>query len=129
MFSLVQSDQDARRFSTLGVPSVGVLIASGVVNTFHQVGDFPALLGTDYGRLLVAKLALFVVMLGLATVNRSLSARRLAADDRDVARRPWVFDKQSAAMDRLLAAHAPQFADRMFPEEFAAKYLLNTNPQ
>ena len=73
----------ARRFSTLGVASVGVLIASGVVNAFHQVGDFPVLLGTDYGRLLVAKLALFAVMLGLATVNRSLSTRRLAADDRD----------------------------------------------
>ena len=50
-------------------------------------------------------------------------------NDRDLARRPWVFDKQSAAVDRLLAAHAPQFADRMFPEEFTAKYLLNTNPQ
>lgn len=50
-------------------------------------------------------------------------------NDRDLARRPWVFDKQSAAVDRLLAAHAPQFADRMFPEEFTAKHLLNTNAQ
>ena len=48
-------------------------------------------------------------------------------NDRDLARRPWVFDKQSGAVDRLLAAHAPQFADRMFPEEFTAKHLLNTN--
>jgi hypothetical protein len=47
--------------------------------------------------------------------------------DRDLARRPWVFDKQSAAVDRLLAASAPHFADRMFPEEYTAKYLLDAN--
>jgi hypothetical protein len=50
-------------------------------------------------------------------------------NDRDLARRPWVFDKQSAAVDRLLAAFAPRFADRMSPEEFTAKRLLNTNAQ
>jgi len=50
-------------------------------------------------------------------------------NDRDLARRPWVFDKQSAAVDKLLAAYAPHFADRMFAEEFTAKYLLNATAQ
>lgn len=50
-------------------------------------------------------------------------------NDRDLARRPWVFDKQSAAVDRLLAADVPHFADRMFPEEFTATYLLKPAAQ
>lgn len=45
-------------------------------------------------------------------------------NDRDLARRPWVFDKQSAAVDKMLAASAPHFRDRMFSEEYTAKYLL-----
>ena len=50
-------------------------------------------------------------------------------NDRDLARRPWVFDKQSAAVDRLLAADVPHFADRMFPEEFTARFLLRPAAQ
>ncbi len=34
---------------------------------------FPALIGTDYGRLLLAKLGLFAAMLGLAVTNRGVS--------------------------------------------------------
>jgi hypothetical protein len=49
-------------------------------------------------------------------------------NDRELARRPWVFDKQSAAVDKLLAAYAPHFADRLLPNEYTVKYLLHTNP-
>ena len=42
-------------------------------------------------------------------------------NDRELPRRPWVFDKQSGAVDKLLAASAPHFADRMFPEQYAAE--------
>jgi putative copper resistance protein D len=65
-----------RRFSTLGVISVGALAASGLGNTWYLVGDLPALIGTNYGRLLLAKLALFAAMATLAAVNRwSLTVR------------------------------------------------------
>lgn len=72
----------ARRFSTLGVASVGVLTASGLANTWYQVGSVPSLLGTDYGRLLVAKLALFAAMLVLATINRGIATQPLSGGDR-----------------------------------------------
>lgn len=41
-------------------------------------------------------------------------------NDRTLARRPWVFDKQFATVDALLAASAPCFAQRAFSEEYAA---------
>jgi hypothetical protein len=44
-------------------------------------------------------------------------------NDRELPRRPWVFDKRSRAVDKILAATAPHFADRMFPEEYAAERI------
>jgi putative copper export protein/mono/diheme cytochrome c family protein len=70
-----------RRFSTLGVICVGSLMLSGVVNSWYEVGTFPALVGTDYGRLLVAKLVLFMTMLAFATVNRGLSMQLASKED------------------------------------------------
>lgn len=45
-------------------------------------------------------------------------------NDRELARRPWVFDKSYSAVDKLLAALAPHFSDRLFPEQYAARNLL-----
>ncbi|MBU6507509.1 MAG: copper homeostasis membrane protein CopD [Alphaproteobacteria bacterium] len=59
-----------RRFSLLAVVSVGVLLASGIVNTWYLAGNVPALIGTLYGRLLLLKIALFLAMLTIAAVNR-----------------------------------------------------------
>jgi putative copper resistance protein D len=67
-----------RRFSALGMVSVSALVVSGFVNAFYLVGSLAALFGTDYGRLLVLKLLLFVVMVALAAVNRLRLAPRLA---------------------------------------------------
>ena len=60
------------RFSAIGVGVVGVLMASGLVNSWLLVGPagLGQLLTTLYGQLLVAKLALFGLMLGLAAINR-----------------------------------------------------------
>jgi putative copper resistance protein D len=73
----------ARRFSALGLVSVTTLVASGFVNAWYQVGDPPALIGTPYGRLLLAKLALFAAMIAVAVVNRGILAPRVGAGDRD----------------------------------------------
>jgi len=67
-----------RRFSLMGMASVAALVATGLFNAWILVGSFPALLNTEYGRLLVAKLALFAIMLGLAVVNRLYLTPRLA---------------------------------------------------
>jgi putative copper resistance protein D len=51
---------------------VVAIAASGLVNTAYLVGltNLPAAVATLYGRLLLAKLALFAVMLALAATNR-----------------------------------------------------------
>lgn len=65
------------RFSTLGVASVAVLLFTGIVNTWYLVGSIPALVGTQYGRLLLIKVALFAAMVGIAAINRFWLTPRL----------------------------------------------------
>ena len=69
-----------RRFSTLGIISVAALIASGIVNAWILVGSFRGLFVTDYGQLLLLKIAVFAIMVAFATVNRLLLTPRLALD-------------------------------------------------
>ncbi len=65
------------RFSTLGLVSVGTLLATGTINTWYLVGSISALVGTYYGQLLLAKIALFVAMVAIAAVNRLRFTPRL----------------------------------------------------
>lgn len=59
-------------FSGLGTVLVAVLVVTGTINGWFLVGPdhLNGLWTTPYGRLLSVKLALFVVMLGLAAANR-----------------------------------------------------------
>jgi copper resistance protein D len=67
------------RFSTLGIASVGTVLVTGAINTFELSGSCAALSGTDYGRLLLVKIALFFAMLAIAAVNRMRLTPRLIA--------------------------------------------------
>ena len=49
---------------------VPALICAGVVLAWLLVGDWAALTQTDYGRLLIAKIALVAILLGLAAANK-----------------------------------------------------------
>ncbi len=59
-----------RRFSVLGLASVGTLLVTGIANTLFLAGRVPSLVGTDYGRLLLLKIGLFIAMVCIAAVNR-----------------------------------------------------------
>jgi putative copper resistance protein D len=84
--SLTIARATVTRFSSLGIVSVGPIVATGVLNTWMLAGSLPALLGTNYGRLLVVKVALFLVMLSFGASNRlRLTPRLLHAGDAAIA--------------------------------------------
>lgn len=83
----------ARRFSFLGIVSVVALVATGAINAWILVGSLHALVVTDYGRVLMLKLAIFVMMLTLAAVNRFRLTPRLAIGRSEAA--------QSESLDQL----------------------------
>jgi putative copper resistance protein D len=73
------AERVTRRFSVMGIACVSVLIVTGTASALYTVGSVPALFGTSYGRLLLAKLALFAAMIALAAANRMRWTPRLAA--------------------------------------------------
>ena len=66
------------RFSDFGVISVTMLLVSGLINSWFLVGSIQALMGTDYGHLLLVKIVLFVVMISFAAANRLRHLPRLS---------------------------------------------------
>src|SRR6266702_1663852 len=93
-----------RRFSTLGIISVVALMLSGLINAIILVGSFRALIATSYGHLLLLKLALFGVMLALATINRLLLTPRLARPG--AGRLRWLARNSSIELALGLAIYA-----------------------
>jgi mono/diheme cytochrome c family protein/uncharacterized membrane protein len=73
--------EGTRRFSLLGMMAVGALLVTGIINSWFLVGTIPALVGTDYGHLLLAKVALFAAMFVLAAINRGQLTPRIAGSD------------------------------------------------
>jgi copper transport protein len=59
-----------RRFSTTAFTSVVVLAATGIYQSWRQVGSWSALTGTWFGQLLLIKVGLIGVMLGTAWISR-----------------------------------------------------------
>jgi copper resistance protein D len=54
---------------------------TGIINTSNLAGTVPALVDTEYGRLLLLKISIFIAILGPAAVNRLWLLPRLPATD------------------------------------------------
>jgi putative copper resistance protein D len=93
-----------RRYSALGVLSVGTLLASGLVNSWYLVGSVPALIETPYGRLVLAKVALFAAMVVVAAVNRYRLTPQLGAGTAARAGDALRRLRRNAAVEMLLGA-------------------------
>jgi copper transport protein len=80
------------RFSLLALLSVAVLVVSGVVQGIRQVGGPTALTTTDYGKVLIVKVGIVVVLVAVAFGSRRLVGlwRRADAEAADGADTPAV---------------------------------------
>ena len=67
----------AQRFSGLGMGAVAVVAGSAVALASEQLGGIGGLFGTEYGAVVLLKLALFVGLLVLACLNRLVLTPRL----------------------------------------------------
>jgi putative copper resistance protein D len=73
-----------RRFSAVNLTSVAILAGTGVVNTLYMLDAPSDLVSNDYGKTLLAKIILFVLMVGLGALNLLRWKPRLSGeyDDR-----------------------------------------------
>ena len=100
--------QAVPRFSTVAFTAMVVIVVTGILQGWRQVGSLQALGQTGYGRLLVAKVAVFLVLIVVAGRSRVLVRRKLtarasvgaAAPDRDRgdAARPRLGDADGGSL-------------------------------
>ncbi|MFJ5774703.1 copper resistance CopC/CopD family protein [Streptomyces sp. NPDC093094] len=64
-----------RRFSQVAFGSVLALVATGVYQSWRQVGSWSALTGTRYGQLLLIKIGLVALLVGVAWISRRWTSR------------------------------------------------------
>lgn len=64
-----------RRFSRVAFCAVSTLAATGLYQSWRQVGSWSALTGTRYGQLLLLKIGLVAVMVGVAWISRKWTGR------------------------------------------------------
>ena len=69
-----------RRFSSWALAVMVLIVVTGVLNAWNEVGGVPGLVGTDYGRLVLLKVALLIPVLALAGWNRQSLLPRLSGD-------------------------------------------------
>ena len=94
-----------RRFSNFGLVIVGLLLLTGIINALYLAGSVSALTQTDYGRLLLIKVALFLVMVAIAVVNRQIWTPRLVRDGSPASGRHALGRlRRNAAMEAGLGA-------------------------
>ncbi|MFD7526159.1 copper resistance CopC/CopD family protein [Streptomyces sp. NPDC059849] len=99
-------DMDAtavRRFSGIAFGSVIVLAATGIYQSWRQVGTWSALTGTGYGQLLLVKVGLVAVLIGIAWFSRRWTARLVTGGGGASAE---VRDKETAPAETALAGPA-----------------------
>jgi putative copper resistance protein D len=75
----------AWRFSLLSLTAVAALTCTGIVNGFVLIGSFSDLSSTAYGRWLLAKVFLFLLMVGLGALNLAKWRPRLTDHGRGAA--------------------------------------------
>ncbi|GHB25310.1 copper resistance CopC/CopD family protein [Streptomyces chryseus] len=64
-----------RAFSRVAFASVAVLAATGLYQSWRQVGSWTALTGTAYGQLLLVKIGLVSLLVGIAWISRRWTGR------------------------------------------------------
>ncbi|MFB7630759.1 copper resistance protein CopC [Streptomyces sp. NPDC056149] len=120
-----------RRFSRLAFGSVLALVATGIYQSWRQVGTWRALVDTSYGQLLLVKVGLVVVMVAVAGLSRRWTGRLAdaagqtdpaqAADSAEPAPEPATVpaggaasgDSDGAALDPVRAAQLARQRDAL----------------
>ncbi|MFF3612357.1 copper resistance CopC/CopD family protein [Streptomyces sp. NPDC002580] len=64
-----------RRFSRLAFGGVLLLVATGIYQSWRQLGSWSALTDTTYGRLLLVKVGLVALLVGIAWISRRWTGR------------------------------------------------------
>ncbi|MBW5483062.1 copper resistance CopC/CopD family protein [Streptomyces bambusae] len=115
-----------RRFSRVAFTAVLVLTVTGLYQSWRQVGSWSALTGTEYGRLLLLKVGLVLVLVAVASLSRRWTARLADSPATgDVSRETVEETEQDAAAEEPVTVPAdPRRAAQLARQQAARTNAL-----
>ena len=81
--------EEARRYSSMAVVAISVVVVSGLARAVNELGGWSALghiWSSSYGRTLVVKVAVVLIVIALGALNRLRNVARVATDTRPLRR-------------------------------------------
>lgn len=108
------ASEAARRFSSVGIVCVLALAGTALLQGRELIGSIPGLVGTAYGFVALAKLALFLLLIVLATLNRFRFITRLVAGEAKAARHLRLMIVLETAVGLTVVLAASRLAE-LFP--------------
>ncbi len=128
--ALAQCDLDeldtiVPRFSQIALTCVCALIVTGAYQTWRQVGGLEAFRRTDFGQLLIIKLAIFAVLLIVATRSRAITQYLFRPPIPDAELVPVVSGgADDYTLERPIRPHASDDdPDEMFDDDYERRTL------
>src|SRR5262249_26841967 len=94
---------------------VAAILVTGIINTWEILGTAAFSVTTDYNRLLLAKIGLFIAMVAIAAVNRERLTPRLSGADHRGAMRQLQWNSLTETGPGLLILASVAVIGRMTP--------------
>jgi copper transport protein len=106
------------RFSTLALIAVATILITGITQSIAEIGSFEALFGSAFGRAVLIKFALLVILIGLGTYQR----RRIVPGMESLAAAGETPAQTGARLRRILQAEIALIAVIMIVTGALASY-------
>ncbi|MGQ4434223.1 copper resistance CopC/CopD family protein [Streptomyces sp. SAS_260] len=102
-----------QNFSRIAFGSVLALVATGIYQSWRQLGSWSAFTDTGYGQLLLVKIGLVALLVGIASISRRWTARLADTGETAAAAEPAesAVEERAQEKEKAHASAASQTAD------------------
>ncbi|MFE2885144.1 copper resistance CopC/CopD family protein [Streptomyces sp. NPDC059272] len=98
-------------FSRIAFGSVLALVATGIYQSWRQLGSWSAFTDTGYGQLLLVKIGLVALLVGIASISRRWTARLADTGETAAAAEPAESTVEERAKEKAHASASSKTAD------------------
>ncbi|MFF6989383.1 copper resistance protein CopC [Streptomyces sp. NPDC010273] len=104
-----------QNFSRIAFGSVLALVATGIYQSWRQLGSWSAFTDTGYGQLLLVKIGLVALLVGIASISRRWTARLADTGETAAAAEPAESVVEERAKEKAHASASSKTADSSAP--------------
>ncbi|WP_328830335.1 copper resistance protein CopC [Streptomyces sp. NBC_00252] len=118
-----------QNFSRIAFGSVLALVATGIYQSWRQLGSWSAFTDTGYGQLLLVKIGLVALLVGIASISRRWTARLADTGETATAAEPTENTVEGRAKEKAHASASSKTADSSAPSAEVSSSSATTSSE